>query len=263
MKNTLSLMWKMKWVAFATLFIEMLILLPAYFVLFRFGEKSLAVNLAVTPVGSSEHLTVLIDAISNNPAFVYGVLVLVLTLPLLFLTKVALAAGTMASAQDGELKLSIWLSHAGRNLFPALGLFLRWIIVPVVLCGAAAVLVTMTDGTVKKLMTALLVIAWLLSVSWFSFALNFTVAREKKALIRGFSVLLKNINRFAVTAAVFVVVGGFIKLMDFSYFSANSALETGLGFGIVGALLLGLATRLLVLFWQTSHVEGWRKVTSS
>ncbi|MGB0835806.1 MAG: hypothetical protein ACPGR2_14940 [Psychrobium sp.] len=262
MKNTLSLMWRMKWIAVATLFIEALILLPAYFVLYRFGEKSLAVNLAVTPVGSTEHVTLLIDAISNNPAFVYGILVLLLSLPLLFLSKVALAAGTMASAQDGELKLSVWLSHAGRNLFPALGLLLRWILVPVILCGITAALVTMTDGTVKKLMWALLVIAWLFSLSWFSFALNFTVAREKKALIRGFGVLRKNINRFAVTAAIFVVIGGAIKLMDFSYFSANSHLDTGVGFAIAIALLLGLATRLLVLFWQTSHVEGWRKISS-
>lgn len=262
MKNTLSLMWKMKWIAVATLFIEALILLPAYFVFYRFGEKSLAVNLAVTPVGSTEHITVLIDAISNNPAFVYGILVLLLSLPLLFLSKIALAAGTMASAQDGELKLSVWLSHAGRNLFPALGLFLRWILVPVILCGITAVLVTMTDGTVKKLMWALLVIAWLFSLSWFSFALNFTVAREKKALIRGFGVLRKNINRFAVTAAIFVVIGGAIKLMDFSYFSANSHADTGVVFAVAIALLLGLATRLLVLFWQASHVEGWRKVSS-
>lgn len=262
MKNTLSLMWRMKWIAVATLFIEALILLPPYFVLYRFGEKSLAVNLAVTPVGSTEHITVLIDAISNNPAFVYGILVLLLSLPLLFLSKIALAAGTMASAQDGELKLSVWLSHAGRNLFPALGLLLRWILVPVILCGVTAALVTMTDGTVKKLMWALLVIAWLFSLSWFSFALNFTVAREKKALIRGFGVLRKSINRFAVTAAIFVVIGGAIKLMDFSYFSANSHADTGVGFAIVIALLLGLATRLLVLFWQTSHVEGWRKVSS-
>ena len=262
MKNTLSLMWKMKWVAVATLLIEMLILLPAYFVLFRFGEKSLAVNLAVTPVGSSEHITLIIDAISNNPAFVYGILVLVLALPLLFLSKMALAAGTMASAQQQELKLSLWLANAGRNLFPALGLFLRWLIIPIVLCGLVAMAMSFTDGTVKKVFIALLVIAWLFSLSWFSFALNFTVAREKKALIRGFGVLRKNINRFAVTAAIFVAIGGFIKLMDFSYFSANSASETGLGFAIAGALLLGLATRLLILFWQTSHVEGWRKVTS-
>jgi len=31
---------------------------------------------------------------------------------------------------------------------------------------------------------------------------------------------------------------------------------------IVGAVLLGLTTRFLILYWQTSHVVGWRKATS-
>lgn len=259
MIQTLKLLWQFKWVTVATLFIELLILLPVYFVLFRFGQKSLAVNLAVTPVGSSEHFAVLADAMANNPAMVYGIFVFVLVLPLLFLTKLALAAGTMASVQQDSWKLSHWLSEAGRNALPTLGLFLRWIFVPIILCGLVAVLIKFSDGAIKTALYGLLAVAWLFSLSWFSFALNFTVRREKKALIKAFSVIRKNLVRFLITSVVFVAGAALIKLSSWFYFKSNSLADTGLISAVIGALLLGLVTRFLILFWQASHVEGWRK----
>jgi len=261
MSKTLKLLWQFKWITVATLFIELLILLPAYLMLYRFGERTLAINLAVTPVGSTEHFGVLIDAISNHSGLVYGLFIFVLILPLLFLTKLALAAGTIASVQQEKWRISNWLSEAGRNALPTLGLFLRWLIIPIILCGLVAVLMKFSDGAVKTAMLGLLAVAWLFSLSWFSYALNFTVLKEKKALIKGFSVLRKNLKRFLITTVIFVAGAAAIKLTSWFYFKSNGMAETGLTMAIVGAVVLGLATRFLILFWQTSHVAGWRKVT--
>ena len=262
MSKTLKLLWQFKWITIATLFIELLILFPAYLMLYIFGEKTLAINLAVTPVGSTEHFGVLMDAVINQPGLIYGLLIFVLILPLLFLTKLALAAATMASVQQESWKLSNWLSDAGKNALPTLGLFMRWLIVPIILCGLVAVSIKFSGGVVKTALFGLLAVAWLFSLSWFSYALNFTVLKEKKALIKGFSVLRKNLVRFLLTMLIFVAGAAAIKLTSWFYFKSNSMAGTGLIMAIFGALLLGLATRFLILFWQTSHVVGWRKATS-
>jgi len=260
MIKTLTLLWQLKWVTVATLIIELLILLPAYSILYRFGEKSVALNLAVTPIGSTEHITVLTDALINNPAFIYGLLVFLLILPILFLAKLGLAAATMECGQQGKLTLTSWLSKAGHNMFPALGLFARWLIVPVILCGALGMLVSFTDGYLKTGLFVLIAVAWLFSLSWFSHALNFTVLREKKALIKGFVLLKKNLLRFLVTSLFFVTGAAIIKLTSWYYFKSNSVADSNLALAIIGALLLGLTTRFLILFWQTSHVVAWRKI---
>jgi len=106
----------------------------------------------------------------------------------------------------------------------------------------------------------LIAVAWLFSLSWFSHALNFTVLREKKALIKGFILLKKNLLRFLVTSLFFVAGAAIIKLTSWYYFKSNSMVDSYLTLAIIGALLLGLATRFLILFWQTSHVVAWRKI---
>lgn len=259
MSKTLKLMWQFKWVSVATLSIELLILLPVYFMLYRFGESALTVNLAVTPIGSSEHISLLLDAIINHRGFVSGIVIFILLVPILFGFKLALAAGCVNSMQSGQWRFSQWLSDAGKNIIGSLGLFIRWLFIPVILCALAVLLVKFINVGGKTLLLATVAAIWLLSFSWFSYALNFTVRKEKKALIRGFKVLCDNLHRVVLTLLIFASGAAMIKYASWLYFKSNSAIETGLVSATVGALILGLVTRLLVLFWHSSHVLGWKK----
>lgn len=259
MGKLLNLVWQFKWAAVATMLIEWLILMPAVILMFRFGEANFAANLSITPFGSAEYIGVFFDALANNAGLSYSLMAYFLVIPLLFLTRLALATGTIAGMQQREWKITLWLSEAGRHLLPALGLCLRWVLIPLVLCGLCFALTKIAGASFRIPLYILLAAFWFTCLSWFSFSLNVIVQKEKKALRKGFKLLRNNLALTGTTIVIFIMSAAVIKLAGWVYFKSNGAISTHVVMAIIGAVCITLATRFLVLYWHASHVVGWRR----
>lgn len=257
--STVKLLWQYKWVAFITLVFEWLILAPVLLMMLRFGNKEVIVNLAQTPIGSSNFFGIFIDAFSTSPGLVYAVFAFGITVPTLILFKFALAVGTMASMHEGQWSFSQWLSFSGKHFLRALGLFLRWLIIPAILCGLVILIFKLFDieSATSKVIT--LAVCWFLSISWLFMSLNGVARNESWSLKNGAITLFKNLHQFLLIVLVFLSLFALAKLMNWQLFVINSDINTTVLWGIIGAFASALFMRIVVLYWQAAHVVVWRK----
>jgi hypothetical protein len=164
--------------------------------------------------------------------------------------------------QKHTWSFSLWLSESGKHLLGTIGLFLRWLFVPLILCGLCLVLIKLSPDMLKKPRYGLLVIIWFFSFSWLTYALNVSVNKEKKALIKGFKILTSEYKQFMITTVVFALAVVAIKLLSWNVLLINGQESAGMVTAMIFALILAVATRMAVLFWQASHVVTWLKNSS-
>ena len=251
--------WMCKWAALLTLVIEWLILLPAFVLLMKFGNQYVVADINATPIGSPEFLAVFFGAMKSSDGFSLGLMSFALLLPILLLTKLALTAGLTAQMQTGNVRLVGWFSDAGRLFWPALGLFLRWLVVPLVLVGLMALVTMLLPDDWTWVKTGLLLFGWLLSLSWFMHALNINVQRERLSLWRGGKSLFKNFVTVLGFMIIFALLLALCSGMNLLLGEHNLDASSGMWLGYVFSFLVALLVRFVVIYWQAVHVHWWQK----
>lgn len=257
--NTVKLLWQFKWVAVITLLLEWLILTPALVLMFRFADREVVFNMVLTPVGSSNFFGIFIDALTTTPGFIYSLLVFLVTIPTLLVFKLALAAGTIASMQTNTWSISTWFSLSGQHFLRSLGLLLRWLFVPAILCGLALLLFKLFGIESKTIKLAALAVCWFISLSWLFLSLNGIAQQQRWSLKNGAITLYKNLGQIAVAIIIFALLVAIIKLLNWQLFIANSTPESGFAWAMFGACFIALFMRLSILYWQAAHVIVWQK----
>lgn len=256
--NTLQLLWRYKWIAVITLFIELIVFTPALILMSRFGNKEVTANLLITPIGSANFMGVFFDAIRTSPGFVYAMAAFIVTIPTLFLFKLALAAGTMASMHENKWSISSWFSLAGEHFLRSFGLLLRWLVIPLILCGIAVLLMKVFSVESTKIKLGVIGFAWFVALSWLFLSLNGITQKERWSLKSGAVVLYKNAGKVAVTLVVFALLIAVVEFLNVQLFSANISPDTSYTFGVIGAFVIALIMRFTILYWQAAHVTIWK-----
>lgn len=250
-----------KWAALLTLVIEWLILLPVFILLMTFGNHYVAADITATPIGSGEFLAIFVGAMRSSNGFSLGLFSFALLLPILVLTKLALAAGLTAQMQTGKVRIVGWFSDAGRLFLPTLGLFLRWLIVPVAFVGLMVLFNMLLPDDWTGVKAVLLAFAWLLSLSWFMHALNINVQRERKSLWRGGKSLFKNFVAVFAFMIVFALLMALCGGMNLLLGKHNLDASSGMWMGYIFTFVVALLVRFVVIYWQAMHVHWWQKAT--
>ncbi len=255
MKRALSLVWQFKWIPLCIILIELALYLPFILLIRRFGESSFAFNMTQTPMGSSEFVGLLIDSMKLDTTLSNAFLVFIVMVPIIFIGKLALTAGTFSVMQNDGRQIRVWLSAAGEYLLKSIGLFLRWLIVPVILLLIPALL-TIPDITwLSGVAFVLMGLGWFMSLSILNHAFIILVRDEKKSLRKALTVFKTNVMQVLVAIVLLVVPLAIINWLSVQLMGFSSDPEFGAISALLVSIVIALGMRFVVLFWQAQHVR--------
>lgn len=255
MKRALSLVWRFKWIPVCIILIELALYLPVLFLIHRFGESSFAYNLSQTPLGSSEFIGLFFDSMKLDETLSNAFLVFAVLLPVIFLVKLALTAGTFSVMQNDNRHLRVWLSAAGEYLLKSVGLFLRWLIVPVILLLIPALLTIPKISWLSGIALVLMGLGWFMSLSILNHAFIILVRDEKKSLRKALTVFKSNFMQVVGAIVLLLVPLAIVHWLSVQSFQFTSNPEFGAIGAILVSIIIALALRFVVLLWQAQHVR--------
>lgn len=250
-----------KWIPVWFFIIESLVMLPFILFVNAYGKQHINYNLEVTPFGSTQLTSFIIEGLANsgNPKFL--VLTFLFTLPLLLMVKLALVAGNFSALEGDDRSFSDWLSGAGRHFVKTLALFLRWLPLPIIWMVLCGLLMALEISWLNFVSMTLMVIGWFLMLSWFNYALIEVVQEKKKSLRTGFSLLKASVLKVVLAAALFVIAAALINLLPLLNLYVGFSDWGNILWVTLIALITGILLRTIIFMWQISHYVNYQKLT--
>ncbi|WP_144391659.1 hypothetical protein [Pleionea sediminis] len=255
MKRALDLVWRFKWIPLFTVIIEASLIFPFIFLLNQFGERSFTYNLNATPMGSPEFVSMMVESVVNDASFISAFKLFMVIAVIAFIVKLALVAGTYAVLHHDKPRIRDWLSAAGEYLLKTIGLFLRWLLIPIIIVSLWALLLVPDISWLSIIAFIMMGLGWLLSLSILNYAMIFSVRDEKKSLRKGYSVFKRNTVR---TLGVIMIV--IPLLLGINYVSTfliqwTASPDFGSLVTVICAFLFALIMRFVILLWQSMHMK--------
>ncbi len=255
MKHALNLVWRFKWIPLGIILIELALYFPVIWLMRRFGESSFTYNLTQTPFGSSEFVGVMIDAMKLDSSMSNAIVVFAVLIPVLFILKLALTAGTYSVMQNDNRRIRAWLSATGEYSLKSIGLFLRWLIVPIILLLVPALLTIPKISWLSGIAIGLMVLGWLFALSILNHGLIILVRDEKKSLRKAIAVFKSCIVQVLIAIVLLVLLMAMVHVFSMQLLQWNSDPGVSEISAILLSLMVALGLRFVILFWQAQHLQ--------
>jgi hypothetical protein len=261
MKAVLNKFARYKWIPVWFLAVESLVLLPFYLLVISFAGKYVIFDPAVTPPGSIELTQFIVEGLVSSDSNTWLVMGLIFCLPLLLLTKIALAAGNFHALEYESNAFSDWLAAAGQHSVKAIALFLRWLPLPLIWLALCLKLLSWEIDIVKYLATTMLVMGWLLLFAWLNYAMIEVVQQKKKSLRTGWQLLKASWLKVLFASVLFLVAAALINLLPLLNLYLGFSNWANLALMLAIAALGGILMRSLIFIWQIglyANYEKWK-----